>query len=217
MTFALFGGAVGGFGLILFYRAMALNLIGIVAPITGVVAASVPAILGVAFAGDRLRAAQWIGVAAGLAAIALINGPARTSSEGRRTAVGLAIVAGLAFGMFFVLFHAGSSAGAPAFVSGRIGSASVSLAYALITRVAVLPRRESLGLIAVAGPLDGLGVVLYMYATLYGLLSLSALLASFYPAFTVLCAWLFLKERLAVLQLVGAALAVVAIALIAAG
>ena len=217
LVFTFLGGAVGGFGLILFYRAMALNLIGIVAPITGVVAAAVPAVAGVAFGGERLHLLQWIGIGAGLTAIALINGPASTSSEGKRTAIGLAVVAGVAFGMFFVLFHLGSSAGAPAFVSGRLGSASVSLSYALITRVTLLPRRESLALILVAGPLDGLGVVLYMYATLYGLLAISAVLASFYPAFTVLCAWIFLHERLSALQLLGATLAVVAIALIAAG
>ena len=47
-------------------------------------------------------------------------------------------------------------------------------------------------------------------------LSLSALLTSFYPAFTILCARLFTRERLTWTQLAGAALAVVAVALIAA-
>jgi drug/metabolite transporter (DMT)-like permease len=56
-----------------------------------------------------------------------------------------------------------------------------------------------------------------MFATLFGLLSISAVLTSFYPAFTVLCARVFLRERLTVLQTFGAATAVVAIALIAAG
>ena len=66
------------------------------------------------------------------------------------------------------------------------------------------------------GTLDGAGVVLYLYATFHGLLSLSALLTSFYPAFTILCARVFLKERMTTIQAAGAVLAVVAVALIAA-
>jgi drug/metabolite transporter (DMT)-like permease len=58
-------------------------------------------------------------------------------------------------------------------------------------------------------------VVLYLYATHTGLLSVSALLTSFYPAFTVLCARAFTRERMAPLQATGAGLAVVAIAMIA--
>jgi drug/metabolite transporter (DMT)-like permease len=217
MAYTFAGGVVGSFGLILFYRAMAMNLIGIVAPITGVVAAAIPAAAGVLFAGERLHVAQVAGIVAGLVAIALINGPTPGAAREARTAVGLAMVAGVAFGLFFILFHAGSSAGVPAFLTGRLGSAFVSLCFALVTRVAFLPLRSTLRLIGVAGTLDGIGVVLYMYATLYGLLSISAVLTSFYPAFTVLCARLFLHERLTALQLVGATLAVLAIALIAAG
>jgi drug/metabolite transporter (DMT)-like permease len=215
--YTFLGGFIGSFGLILFYRAMAMNLIGIVAPITGVVAAALPAAAGVLFSGERLHVAQVAGILAGLVAIGLINGPTPAAARTARLAVGLAIIAGVAFGMFFILYHVGSSAGVPAFLAGRFGSALVSLGVALVTRVPFVPSRPAWRLIGIAGPLDGTGVVLYMYATLYGLLSISAVLTSFYPAFTVLCARLFLHERLTALQLLGATLAVVAIALIAAG
>ena len=102
-----------------------------------------------------------------------------------------------------------------AFVSGRAGSAVVSLTYALVTRVRLVPVAAGLPVIAVAGVLDGTGVVLYMYATVHGLLSISALLTSFYPAFTVLSAWLVLHERLSVVQVAGAALAIAAVTAIA--
>lgn len=215
--YTFLGGMIGSFGLILFYRAMALNLIGIVSPITGVIAASIPAAAGVLFAGERLHVAQVVGIFAGLVAIGLINGPTPPSGQGARLAVGMAIVAGVAFGLFFILFHAGSPAGVPAFLTGRLGSAIVSLGFALVTRVPFIPKRQTLRLIGFAGTLDGIGVVFYMYATLFGLLSISAVLTSFYPAFTVLCARVFLHERLTLLQTFGAATAVVAIALIAAG
>ena len=57
--------------------------------------------------------------------------------------------------------------------------------------------------------------MLYLFATFHGLLSLSALLTSFYPGFTILCARLFTRERLTMVQAVGAALAIFAVALIA--
>jgi drug/metabolite transporter (DMT)-like permease len=215
--YTFLGGMIGSFGLILFYRAMALNLIGIVAPITGVIAAALPAAAGVLFGGEKLHLAQVAGIFAGLVAIALMNGPAPPSSRGARSAIGLAVIAGVAFGLFFILFHAGSGAGVPAFLSGRLGSAIVSMCFALVTRVPFIPVRSTLRLIGASGTLDGVGVVLYMYATLFGLLSISAVLTSFYPAFTVLCARIFLHERLSLVQTFGAATAVVAIALIAAG
>ena len=201
------GGAAGGLGLIAFYRAMALNLIGVVAPITAVVAAAAPIAIGVA-SGEKLHAGQVAGIAVGLVAIALINGGGRTASQDTRKAVGLAIVAGIGFGLFFILFHASSPAGVTAFVSGRMGSAVAALCFALISRVSPVPGRSAWRLVALGGTLDGTGVVLYLYATFHGLLSLSALLTSFYPAFTVLCARLFLNERLSPTQLAGALLAI---------
>jgi drug/metabolite transporter (DMT)-like permease len=213
-TFA--GGLVGGLGLIMFYRAMALDLIGVVAPITAVVAAGLPTAFGVIVGGERLHAGQAAGIAAGLVAIVLINSGGRAGRKGARQAVVLALVAGAMFGLFFVFYHAGSAGGVSAFVSGRVGSAMVSLTYALVTRVRPVPRRESFRLIGLAGTLDGVGVVLYLVATLHGLLSVSALLTSFYPAFTVLCARFVLHERMSATQAGGAALAIVAVAAIAA-
>jgi len=215
LTFA--GGAIGGFGLILFYRAMSLDLIGVVAPITAVIAAALPTAVGVLVAGEKLHLGQGAGIVAGLVAIAMINGAGgRDARLGAGRALGLAIIAGVGFGLFFILYHAGSSAGVTAFVSGRAGSAVVALTYALVTRVPIMPQASGLRLIAIGGALDGFGVVLYMFATVHGLLSISALLTSFYPAFTIVCARLLLKERLNTMQASGAVLAVVAIALIAA-
>jgi uncharacterized membrane protein len=215
IVLAFTGGAVGGFGLILFYRAMTLNLIGVVAPITAVVAAALPTAVGV-LGGDRLHLGQVGGIAVGLIAIGLINGPSREKAKGARAATGLAIVAGVCFGLFFILFHAGSSSGVMAFVSGRAGSALAAVCFALISGVSFVPGRNAWRLIGLGGVFDGAGVVLYLYATFHGLLSLSALLTSFYPAFTILCARFFTHERLTWIQAVGAALAVVAVALIAA-
>lgn len=214
-AFAFAGGAVGGLGLIAFYRAMSLNLIGVVSPLTAVVAAALPVGVGV-LGGERLHTGQLAGIAVGLVAIILINGGGGTAGAGARAAIGLAILAGIGFGMFFILFHAASSAGVTAFISGRLGSAAASFMFATVTRVSPVPRREVWRLIGVGGVLDGSGVVLYLYATFHGLLSLSSVLTSFYPAFTVLSARLVLKERMSLVQAAGAAAAIAAVVLIAA-
>jgi len=86
----------------------------------------------------------------------------------------------------------------------------------LIGGVPFVPRPNSWRLIAAGGVSEGVGVVLYLYATFHGLLSLSALLTSFYPAFTILCARWFTRERITRMQGVGGALAVLAVGLIAA-
>jgi drug/metabolite transporter (DMT)-like permease len=211
---ALVSGMLGGLGLIAFYRAMAHNLIGVVAPITGVVAAGLPTAVGL-FGGERLRAWQLGGIGLGLAAIALISGARREPWAEARAGVTLAVLAGVSFGLFFVLFHAASFAGVTAFISGRVGSGLAGFGAALISGVPFIPRRGTWRLIAIGGALDGSGVVLYLYASHSGLLSLTALLASFYPAFTVLCARLFTHERLTAVQALGTAMAVVAVAMIA--
>ena len=212
---AFAGGAIGGVGLILFYRAMTLNLIGVVAPVSAIVAAALPTVVGL-LTGDHLHLTQLAGIGAGLLAIGLINSDSREGSRDARTALGLAILAGIGFGFFFILVHAGSSAGVTAFVFGRSGSAVAAICFAQVTRVTFIPRRPAWRLIGVAGSFDGVGVALYLYATFHGLLSLSALLTSFYPAFTVLCARVLTRERMSPVQALGAALAVGAVVLIAA-
>ena len=141
---AFAGGAIGGFGLVAFYRAMSLNLIGVVAPITGFVAAALPVAVGL-IGGDRLEVWQVAGMVVGLAALVLINGPSREGVSNARLGVSLALFAGLAFGMFFILFHDASHAGVTAFVSGRFGSAAASLVTALVLGVSPIVRRSVLG------------------------------------------------------------------------
>jgi len=208
------GGALGGLGLIAFYSAMALDLIGVVAPVAGVVGAALPTVVGL-LTGDRLQVWQFAGIGVGLFAIYLINAGSNRPVQKGRQGLGLAVVAGLAFGLFFILFHAASSAGITAFVSGRVGSGLAAVGAALVTGVSFVPRRSAWRLIAIAGLLDGAGVTFYLFATHHGALSVTALLASFYPAFTVLCARLLTRERLAPIQAVGAVMALLAITLIA--
>jgi drug/metabolite transporter (DMT)-like permease len=210
---AFAGGALGGIGIIAFYRAMSVNLIGVVAPITGVVGAGLPTIIGL-IGGDRLSVWQLGGVSMGLVAIVLIGGFGREFGPRPLAGMTLAVFAGFAFGGFFVLFHAASSAGVTAFVSGRVAASVVGLVAALMSGVRPIPDRSAWRLIGFGGVLDGGGAVMYLYASRGGLLSITALLVSFYPAFTVFCARMFTGERLNAVQAVGAMMAILAIIMI---
>lgn len=126
-------------------------------------------------------------------------------------------LAGLAFGVFFILLD-GTSADAGLWpLLGARTSILVAGAAAAVSRTSLRPAPGQLPRIALAGLLDMGGNVLYVLAAQQGLLSLVAVLVSLYPASTVLLARVVLGERLAGLQRVGLALAAAGIALIAAG
>ena len=67
-----------------------------------------------------------------------------------------------------------------------------------------------------AGVLDASGNIFYVLARQYTRLDIAAVLASLYPVSTVVLAGLLLHQRLTRVQLTGAALCVLAVALISA-
>ena len=67
------------------------------------------------------------------------------------------------------------------------------------------------------GLLDMAGNAAFILATQTGMLAIAAVLSSLYPVMTVLLAVAFLRERVTRSHLLGIALTVLAIALIAAG
>ncbi|MCW2917753.1 MAG: protein of unknown function transrane [Actinomycetia bacterium] len=72
----------------------------------------------------------------------------------------------------------------------------------------------TLVLMVLSGVLDGVANLLYFLAAQAGMLSLAAVLASLYPAVTVLLARIVYSERLRVIQRLGLAVAVVGVALV---
>jgi drug/metabolite transporter (DMT)-like permease len=216
-------GMSGGAGLVGLYRGLARARMGVVAPITAGVGAIVPAVFGL-LAGDRPSSLASLGVVIALVAIFIVSRAPRASEEdpGGRWAgskgIPEALAAGVGFGAFFIfLSNTAPDSGVWPLVGARF--ASLALLWVILAALpgTVSIRAETNLLILGAGLLDIIANALFLYATRGGLLTIVAVLSSLYPAATVLLARVVLHERLSRSQAGGVALAIVGIALVAAG
>ena len=215
-TLDIFWGSVAGLagavGVVAFYQSLSVGRMGIIAPITAMLSAAVPVLFGVFFEGLP-GPLQLIGFVLALIAVGLISGLGVV--KGRPKGLGLAFLAGLGFGSFFILISQVSH-GAIFWplASARLTSFLFLLAVILIRRQKVLPKMSVLPVVFLAGALDVAGNVFFVLATHAGRLDVAAILSSLYPAVTVLLASIFLKERVTRLQTIGIIVALVAIPLI---
>lgn len=211
-------GTVGLIGVILLYRGLANGTMSVVAPITAVGAGILPLVWGLA-TGDRPGVAALVGVVAALAAVALVSAAdvAEDVRAVERRDILLALAAGAAFGMVFVLLGTTSDdSGMWPVLGARVASASIVTAVVLGTRRPWRPVPGTLPAVAAAGVLDAGANALYLLATREGLLSVVSVLSALYPAATIVLARVLLSERMNRVQLVGIALALTGVALIAA-
>jgi drug/metabolite transporter (DMT)-like permease len=208
-------GVAGLVGLVAFYSALARGTMGVVAPIAalGVIA---PVAVGLA-AGERPSSVQMVGAALGVIGGVLASGPELTSRAAGRP-IALALLAGLAFGLVLVFLARGSEESPLLTLVGmRTTSVVLLVAVAVAARSLGGVRRADLPLLALIGMLDAGANLSYAIATTVGLLSLVSVLASLYPAVTVLLARVVHHERMTRLQDVGVATAVGGVLLVAAG
>lgn len=214
------GGIGGGTGVVLLYRGLAMGRMAVVAPTTGVVAATIPVLVGILL-GERPAALALVGVVVALSAIGLVSAVPHTDDARpttRRTPPGLleGIGAGLGFALFFIcLAKTSGAADLWPLVTARV-SIVVAAAAGLVTRSSLRPTAGSLPVIAACGVLDMVANLLYILASRHGMLSIVAVLVSLYPASTVVLARFVLHERLSRPQLIGLLSAGLGVALIAA-
>ncbi|GAC1394039.1 MAG: DMT family transporter [Vulcanimicrobiaceae bacterium] len=211
-------GICGGLGLALLYHALSIGKMGIVSPITAVLAASLPVMVGV-LRGEHLSAFQVAGIIMALLAVILISTSHEESGEIEIRTAGVkeAIASGIVLGGFYLLLaQSGTQAGLYPLVAARVASVVFLIVVALVGRQPLKPTRSALPLMVAAGAIDMVANALYVLATFNGYLSIAAVLTSLYPASTVLLAWVVLKERLARVQYVGLVCALLGVLLIAA-
>jgi drug/metabolite transporter (DMT)-like permease len=213
LGWGLAAGLAGAVGLASLYRALAVGQMGLVAPVSAVLTATLPALFGVLTEGMP-GALKLVGFGLALLGIWLIAGMG--ASGGARAGLGLALVSGCGFGTFFILVHhAGASAIFWPLAAARIGSLGLVLPIALGRRQFPRPDRRVLVPVLLSGALDVAGNAFFVLAGQAGRLDVAAILASLYPASTVLLAALLLGERVMRVQVVGIVAALTAIALIA--
>ena len=196
------------------YYGLATGQMGVVAPISGVLAAAIPVALGIVLQGSP-GLARAAGIVLALIAVVLVS---RADGGASRRDVGLGVLAGLGIAVFNIAvsrFSAGQ-----VFAPLTIVRASEGILFAVIVLVGRRRWRLSRSILPLAicvGALDMGGNAFYILATQAGRLDVATILSSLYPVTTVILAALFLRERIAGSHLVGLLLAIGAIVLIGAG
>ncbi len=205
-------GLSGMVGLGFLLRGFVSGRMGIVAPVSAVLAAAIPVVF-TAFTEGLPRQLQLLGFGFAIISIWLLSRPERLS--GRPVGLGMALLAGLGFGGFFVaLGQVGESAVFWPLVAGRLAACTVMVVLALSTRRPLIPSPFPLALLVLAGILDVAGNLFFLLAMQLGRMDVTAVLGSLYPAVTAILAWVFTKEHMARLQILGVAIAVLAIVMI---
>jgi drug/metabolite transporter (DMT)-like permease len=203
-------------GLAAFFQAMVVGTMSVVAPIsaTGVI---VPIIAGIV-RGERPIAPQAIGIIVAIVGIVLASRPPREHpSVPGQSGLGLALLAALGAGLMFWLLAPASRHGVPwALLIARVIPALILTAVMSIRRASLRPALDprNARIILASALLGFAGVTLYAFATLHGQLVVVSVLASLYPAVTVLLAYRLLGERLHGVQQVGIAATLIGVILL---
>ncbi|SDX58946.1 EamA-like transporter family protein [Modestobacter sp. DSM 44400] len=210
-------GLAGAAGLVVFFHTLARGVMSIIAPVTAVTAAAVPVVVGL-LSGNSIGPWAAVGIVLALVAVILVSAEGGLSAlrTARPASLAPALVAGAAFGIFFVLLDRTSAdSGLTPLVAARLASVFLVVAIAVVGRQSLRVGRPALPLVALSGVGDMTANALFLLATQQdGQLAITGVLASLYPVSTVVLAQVLLRERLATAQVTGLGTAVAAVVLI---
>jgi drug/metabolite transporter (DMT)-like permease len=215
-------GVTGGLSLVMFYVALSRGAMGASAAVSGLLAAVIPAVVSGVAEGSPglLRMAGF--VVAGIAIWMIAAGPNPEAKPADRGTFWLAVAAGAGFGVYFVaLKQAGTTGVIWPLATARMGSLSVCSLIVLATSLqkgadkttAWFNRKVMIWAVATA-LLDTSGNLMFIAAARAGRLDVAAVLASLYPASTILMAAWMLRERPTRRQGLGMAVAAAAVVMI---
>ena len=215
MVAAALGGVCGAVGLIGLYRGLAVGRMGVVAPVVGVIGASLPVLVGIAVEGAPH---PLVALGIGLALVAVVVVSRTPSPGGGRSGIEFALLGGIGIGLVSALI-------------GQLPAGSVWWPLVILKTTAILSivtmivvarrpwRIQSRSVLppAAVGLGDMAGNGFYVLATQSGRLDIAVVLSSLYPVVTILLAITLLRERISRQHAVGIAAAALAVALIALG
>ncbi len=222
LLWGVLAGVCGAVALVLLYACLALGPMSILSPILALVAAVIPITVGFV-RGERLSGLGYLGLAIGLLAIVLIclvpgERAVRPSPRGLLMAVG----AGVAIGGYLVFIDLTPPDSGPApllvtFVVTGIVMSVALLGQRLARRGAPRPTitRVTVGFAVLCGLTDAAAAFLFLLALRAGELSIVSVLNALAPAGTIVLAAVVLRERIAPVQWMGLAVALVAAVLLA--
>lgn len=223
-TVAVLGwGAISGLGSAMgtlsLYHGLSAGRMSVVATLSAVLTAVIPAVVGLA-SGDHLSILAIVGIVLAIPAIGLVSWQ-RTTDGGTAARAGViyGVLAGLGFALLFIaLDRAGTHSGAWPLLPGQAVSVLLVIPFALhAVASSGKPSRAAGALTIGAGVIGGTANLLFLAAAGRGQLAVVAVLTALYPAVTVVLARAFLAERWTRLQAVGLLTAAVAITLVSGG
>jgi len=219
ILWAVVAGAVGGFSLAIFYRALSLGQMGLTAPIAALIGAAIPTLADIAMEGAPSR---WTisGFVLAIFAIWLITRPEQSGendASGHPKGVAMAALAGVGFAGFYLCIHQAHGSATWIAVVSRVGSLTATAVAVVATRAPLALDRPRAALGMLAGFLDISASALFIFASQRGRLDEAVVITSLYPAVTVLLARLVLKEHFSRWKFVGLLAALAAVPLIAVG
>lgn len=217
LLIAALAGMLGSMGLLVLYYSMIKGQMSIAAPVSALLAATLPVIVGGMLDGLP-KPLQFLGFGFALAAVWMISQGDSTEKFhiGRLADLRLPLLAGLGFGSYFVLMGAATRATTSTFwpmIASRTAGTLLLLVFVLIRREALGVPRNAWKVVLANAILDVSGNLFYVLALKTGRLDVSAVLSSLYPGATVMLAWLILKEHISRRQWLGILAALIAIAL----
>ena len=217
-------GLAGSMAILTLYAALAIGPMSILSPLTAVISAIVPLSWGVIL-GERLPVLAYIALGIALVAVVLVGFvPEKGALRPRLRGVVYATVSGVLIGIFLILVdRAPDDSGLLPLVFNRVTYIVVLWSMVLVLYVVARMRnsapgpsvRPAIWLIVAAGVADSAANTLLLIGFRIGELSVVSVLTALYPAGTIALAAIVLKERIAPVQWVGLALALIAAAMLA--
>lgn len=208
-----FAGISGSLGLIALYRGLSRGKMGVVAPVSAVIAVILPVIYSAVYEG--LPATHQIfGFLIAIVGIWFIAGTTEKAATHFDDII-LALLAGFGFGLFFISIDqfSGDSIFWPLVIS-KLAAVTLLLLFILLRKSVSLSARDVLPIVILAGIFDAAGSLFFALASQVGRLDIATVTSSLYPGGTVLLAWVLLKEHLSPKQWIGVGMALISIMLI---
>ncbi len=145
-------GVGGGMGLTLLYRALAFGQMGIASPVSALVAAGLPVLVGT-FSEGFPGILIWIGFALALVAVWLVSGGVGVKLEVNKLL--LPLLSGVGFATFLIFLDRGSGQSILwPLIATRVASISSLLIFSTVTRQSWVPTRDSWVAIVISSVLD---------------------------------------------------------------